>query len=304
MRQRRLLNGDPTALTAISSWQARRRRILRPRFSVQLMQGSGLFAPGVPARGNISTTIMPGATATARAARATAQRARPRRRGGLRLAVALLVAAAAAVAVAVAARPTPVRVGAVQVQRGGFRDVGVAAGSEDSARAYGTGAGAAGSAAGGTAVGKGGEWRGHWLFESPAHLRIDGTDGAVYQRGSLSHRGSAEGAHAWAQSAGVVVGGGAGDMHAVGALRRLQQDAGAAGATVVVTAGELQEAVARGDAHIEVRRHLDLSALEPRAGTAAPGFEKLALGALPPSIKSLRVRRHSTRTTACMPHVP
>jgi len=185
------------------------------------MQGSGLFAPGVPARGNISTTIMPGATATARAARATAQRARPRRRGGLRLAVALLVAAAAAVAVAVAARPTPVRVDAVPAQRGGFRDVGVAAGSEDSARAYSTGA--AGSAAGGTAVGKGGEWRGHWLFESPAQLRIDG---------------------------------------------------------------------------------LDLSALEPRAGTAAPGFEKLALGALPPSIKSLRVRRHSTRTTACMPHVP
>lgn len=92
---------------------------------------------------------------------------------------------------------------------------------------------------------------------------------------------------------------GAGAMRAQ--RRRLQQGAAAGAVTVVVTAQELQEAVARGDTHIEVRRHLDLSPLAPRRGVAVTGFETLALGQLPASVKSLRVRVPSIHSMHSMP---
>lgn len=101
-----------------------------------------------------------------------------------------------------------------------------------------------------------------------------------------------------------------GTMEATWQLRRLQQGAAAGaggvgtGVTVVATARQLQVAVEKGDPHIEIRRHLDLSGLaplEPGGAAAAAGFESLALGVLPASVKSIRVRTPSMASMASTP---
>lgn len=96
-------------------------------------------------------------------------------------------------------------------------------------------------------------------------------------------------------------------MAATWQLRRLQQGAGAGGdgasVTVVATAQQLQGAVGRGEPHIEIRQHLDLSELtpvEPGGAAAAAGFESLALGVLPASVKSIRVRTPSMTSMRCI----
>ena len=80
-------------------------------------------------------------------------------------------------------------------------------------------------------------------------------------------------------------------------MRALQQ---AGEVAVVETAEALQEAVAAGKAHIEIRAHLDLTVLDL--------IDDSILGNVPETVKSIRVRcwflpphtRHSQpRTCAC-----
>jgi hypothetical protein len=61
----------------------------------------------------------------------------------------------------------------------------------------------------------------------------------------------------------------------------------AAGRTVVKTPQELQQAVQRGDVHIEVQEHLDLTGLEM---IDCGGGVNCLLGQVPKSVKTIRVR--------------
>lgn len=68
--------------------------------------------------------------------------------------------------------------------------------------------------------------------------------------------------------------------------RRLTKNASV---TLVHTPMQLQEAVKRGDEHIEIREHLDLS--------RTPPLTDFFLGPLPPSVKSIRVGCSDPRYT-------
>lgn len=63
--------------------------------------------------------------------------------------------------------------------------------------------------------------------------------------------------------------------------------------TAVSTPEELLDAVQDGAEHIEVRAHLDLSALEPPQQSSVQSDSRdapdILLGVLPPSVKSIRV---------------
>jgi hypothetical protein len=59
--------------------------------------------------------------------------------------------------------------------------------------------------------------------------------------------------------------------------------------TVVRTPKQLLDAVSRGDAHIEIRQHLDLTMVTPLGGGAKDNVPNI-LSRLPPSVQSIRVR--------------
>lgn len=74
--------------------------------------------------------------------------------------------------------------------------------------------------------------------------------------------------------------------------RRLQHASSkAANVTVVTTAQQLQEAIAAGKEHIEIRQHLDLTTLHivESDGKTPIDEDDAILGAVPPSVKSIRV---------------
>lgn len=65
--------------------------------------------------------------------------------------------------------------------------------------------------------------------------------------------------------------------------------------TVVQTAQQLKDAVVRGDAHIEIQAHLDLSTIEP--------VDFRMLGVLPDTVKSIQVctlQAHHQHASSCI----
>jgi hypothetical protein len=80
------------------------------------------------------------------------------------------------------------------------------------------------------------------------------------------------------------------------ALRALLQST--AKVTAVSTPQQLLDAKIRGDAHIEIRQHLDLTTVS-YLDASEIGVPKL-LGYLPDSVKSIRVR-YDSKQRACKP---
>lgn len=80
------------------------------------------------------------------------------------------------------------------------------------------------------------------------------------------------------------------EMPEQSALRTLAQSS--ASVTLVRTASQLKEAVKRGDAHIEIKEHLDLSTVPP--------VDSYFLGTLPSTVRSIRVGCSSHTCMSCI----
>ena len=114
------------------------------------------------------------------------------------------------------------------------------------------------------------------LLQTPPSTKAPGSSSSS---NSTAQPGASEGSNATAPAAPPP----AGSATAGNTSNSRTGGDGGASVTVVRSARALQEAVGRGDAHIEIQAHIDLTSLKPPS-------KGLLLGVVPPTVRSIQVR--------------